>query len=207
MQTLHAGQVRSKDGVCGTVVPASLPVPSDASQVLVQFESGRRMLVPSDMLRPQADGSYVLPLTLAELERVGSTEAPHHEDTLVVPVLTEELAVQKRVVETGKVRITKVVHEREAVVDEPLIYEQVEIERVPIQRVVDAPIPVRYEQDTVIVSILEEVLVVEKRFMLKEELHIRTRRVETHQPQQVTLRCEEVRIERLHNGENDRREL
>jgi stress response protein YsnF len=52
-----------------------------------------------------------------------------------------------------------------------------------------------------IVSILEEVLVVEKRLRLKEEIHIRKRRVETHQPQQVTLRYEEARIERLNNIE------
>lgn len=51
-----------------------------------------------------------------------------------------------------------------------------------------------------IVSILEEVLV-EKRLMLKEKLHIRKRRVETHQPQQVTLRREEARIERLNTTE------
>jgi uncharacterized protein (TIGR02271 family) len=120
---------------------------------------------------------------------------------LVVPVIAEELEVQKRVVETGKVRITKVAQEREVVVDEPLFGEEVEVERVPIQRVVEGPIPVRYEGDTVIVSILEEVLVVEKRLLLKEEFHIRKRRVETHQPQQVTLRHEEARIERLHNPE------
>jgi hypothetical protein len=46
----------------------------------------------------------------------------------------------------------KVVHEREAVVDEPLFGEKVEVERVPIQRIVDSPIPVRYEDDTVIVT-------------------------------------------------------
>ena len=37
----------------------------------------------------------------------------------------------------------------------------------------------------------------EKRLMLTEELHIRTRRRETRQPQPVTLRREEVRVERL----------
>jgi uncharacterized protein (TIGR02271 family) len=66
-----------------------------------------------------------------------------------------------------------------------------------INRVVDASVPVRYEDDTMIVPIMEEVLVVEKRLVLKEELYIRKRRVETHRPQQVMLRSEEVRVERL----------
>jgi uncharacterized protein (TIGR02271 family) len=99
------------------------------------------------------------------------------------------------------VRITKVVHEHETVIDEPLVAAEVEVERVPIQRVVEGPIPVRYEGNTVVVSLLEEVLVVEKRLMLKEELHIRKRQVAVHQPQQVTLRREEARIERLSSTE------
>lgn len=42
-------------------------------------------------------------------------------------------------------------------------------------------------------------LIVEKRFMLKEELHISKRRVETHTPQRVTVRSEEVTVERIEN--------
>ena len=88
-------------------------------------------------------------------------------------------------------------HERETIVDEPFFRDEVEVERVLIDRVVDAPVPVRYEDDTMIVPIMEEVLVIEKRLVLKEELYIRKRRVETHRPQQVRLRSEEARVERL----------
>lgn len=113
-----------------------------------------------------------------------------------MPVIIEEIDIQKRLVETGKVRITKVVHEHEAVVDEPLLRDEVEVERVSIHRLVEEAIPMRYEGETMIVSVMEEVLVVEKRLMLTEELHIRKRRVEMHQPQRVTLRREEARVER-----------
>ena len=41
--------------------------------------------------------------------------------------------MHKSVVETGKVSITKQVHEREVMVDEPLVREGVEITRVPVQ--------------------------------------------------------------------------
>jgi len=175
--------------------------------VWVRLEDGQQVVVPVNALTPQPDGSYYLPLSLAALERADSTRHAGHDDLLVVPVIAEELDVQKQRVETGKVRITKVVHERQTCVDEPLVREEVEVTRVPIQRVVDQPIPVRYEGDTVIVSILEEVLVVEKRLMLKEELHIRKHRVETHQPQQITLRSEEAHVERLQRDEENKKEM
>jgi len=154
-------------------------------------------VVPTALLVPQPDGSYALPLRLAELEHADSEPRVHQDAPTVVPVVVEELEVQKRVVETGKVRLTKVVHERETLVDEPLVRENVAISRVPMQRVVEGPIPMREEQGTTIISIVEEVLVVEKRWMLREEIHIRKQRCKTHQPQQITLHSEEVQVERL----------
>ena len=201
MQPSGSVIVHGKDGWRGTVVPASPCAQADTSQMLVQLDNGQQLLVSAETLVPQQDGSYYLPLSLAELE-------PHHwrfrsepDKTMVIPVIEEELDVQKRVVETGKVRVTKVVHEHESVVDEPLFRDAIEVERVLIDRVIDGPLPVRYEDDTMIVPIMEEVLVVEKRLVLKEELHIHKRRVETHQPQQVTLRREEVHVERLDSTE------
>jgi stress response protein YsnF len=68
---------------------------------------------------------------------------------------------------------------------------------VPVNRVVEGPIPVRYEGDTMVVSVLEEVLVVGTRLLLKEEVHITTRRTETHRPVPVTRRREDVAVERV----------
>ena len=103
----------------------------------------------------------------------------------VVPVLAEALEVQKRLVETGKVRMTKVLHERETLVDEPLFQDNVVVTRVPSERVVEGPVPVREEPGTTMLSVVEEVLVVEKRWMLREEIHSRTQRLETPQPQRI----------------------
>jgi uncharacterized protein (TIGR02271 family) len=109
----------------------------------------------------------------------------------------EELDVQTRQKETAKVRIKTVVHERQEVVDQPLLHEEIDIQRVPINRIVENAPQVRHEDNVMIVPILEEVLVVEKRLMLKEELHISRRRAEVHKPQHITLRSEEVIIERI----------
>lgn len=203
MQIADASKVQDTDGVWGTVVSGSPHLCSTAAHVVVQTESGQQFLVPTDLLVPQPDGSYSLLRRLAELEHYGSEPGVHQDEPLVVPVVVEELEVQKRAVETGKVRMTKVVRERETLVDEPLFRDNVAISRLPMQCVVEGPIPVREENGTTIISVVEEVLVVEKRWMLREEIHIRKRRTETHQPQHITLRSEDVQIERIPHDEEE----
>jgi uncharacterized protein (TIGR02271 family) len=122
---------------------------------------------------------------------------PPADDTRVIPVIEETLDVQKLQVETGGVRIIKVVHEREEVVNVPRVREEVTVERVTLNRLVDTPVSMRQEGDTLIIPLLEEVVVMEKRLMLKEELRITKRRIEEQASQQVTLRREEVVVERL----------
>ncbi len=202
MQSVNSVAVRGKDGWCGTVLPPASPTRSDPTHVRVQLENGEAYLVPAAVVIPQPDGSIYVPLRVAELVPA-PREEPAETIAAVVPVLAEELEVQKRRVETGTVRLTKVVHEREVQVDEPLWREEVEVTRVPIQRVVDGPVPVREEHGTTILSVVEEVLVVEKRWMLREEIHIRRQRIETHQPQQIMVRSEEVQVERIPRAEKD----
>lgn len=119
-------------------------------------------------------------------------------DELIVPVVAQEIEVTKRTIESGRVRITKQVHERVEAVAEPLERERVVVERVAIDQVVTEPPATRQEGDTLIVPVVEEVLVIEKRLVLKEELHItRVRSVEVSPPEHVTLRSEDVRVERV----------
>ena len=116
---------------------------------------------------------------------------------VVIPLVAEMLTVGKREVETGRVRFSTTVTERVETVDEPLSRTEVEVRRVPMGRFVDAAPAVRYEGDTMIVSIMEEVLVVEKRLRVKEEVYIVQKREEYRSPQQVTLRTETLSEERL----------
>jgi stress response protein YsnF len=91
------------------------------------------------------------------------------------------------------------VKEREEVVEEPLLREEVVVEHVPINRLweVGSVPEARYEGDTLILPVLEEVVVVEKRLMLKEELHIRRIQKTVQEPQHIMLRSEEVTVERI----------
>jgi uncharacterized protein (TIGR02271 family) len=122
----------------------------------------------------------------------------------IIPVWQEELHVGTRVVDTGNgVRIHKTVSEEERIVDPPLIHEQLSVEHVPIGEWVEPGMPpeVRYEGDTLIVPVLEEVLVIEKKLRLKEELRITRQRHETRAPHSVVLRSEKVSVERFDRSE------
>jgi stress response protein YsnF len=82
----------------------------------------------------------------------------------------------------------------------PLRTDRTEVTRVPVGRWVESPVPVRQEGDTTIVPVLEEVLVVEKRLMLKEEVRITRYREQRLEQQRITLRSEEVTVEREDNA-------
>lgn len=140
-------------------------------------------------------------MAITDQQRAGGTrdlsevngEASHSS---VIPVIAEVLNVEKHEVETGRVRITKHVREYEELVDEPLFREDVTIERVQVNRIVDEAPPTRCEDDILFIPLVEEFLAVEKRLLFREELRVSRRRTETHQPQRVMLRKEEVTIER-----------
>ena len=115
----------------------------------------------------------------------------------VLPLLAEEIAVSKQVVETGRVQVTRVTREREQLIDELLAHQTVEIERTPMARHVEAMPAIREEGDTVVIPIVEEVLVVERRLFLKEEVRVRrVRSTEIHQ-ETVTLRHHEAVVTHL----------
>ena len=117
-------------------------------------------------------------------------------DEEVVPVVEETAVVRKERVATETVRLHKRVHEAEEVLDVPVQTEAIEVERVPVGRWVDAPVEVRREGDTTVYPVVEEVVVVEKRLRLVEEVRV-TRRQETRRVQErVALRREEVVVER-----------
>jgi uncharacterized protein (TIGR02271 family) len=191
-----AVRVTDPQGVHGTIDTTAWPLDGRRAEVLVSLESGQQVWVPLEVLVRQDDGSYRLTVNPAAWERQRGAGDTRREPPLVLPVIQETLAVETRPVETGRIRIRKVVHEREELVDPPLLRDEVKIERVPINRVVEGPLPVRYEGDTMIIFLLEEVLVVDTRLLLKEEVHITTRRTDTHTPARVTLRREDVTIER-----------
>lgn len=129
--------------------------------------------------------------------RLLQTASEHAEtSSITIPVVHEYLQVGKRLVLKSKVRLHKTVEEHLETVSLPLQSETVEVVRVPKDEMVGKASDSRQEGDTLILPVYEEVLVVEKRLRLVEEIHITTKRTERNEVQEVLLRQEKVRLER-----------
>jgi uncharacterized protein (TIGR02271 family) len=127
------------------------------------------------------------------------------EYSKTIPVIEERARIDKEIRETGQVHIEKEVHREEVSLDLPTIHEEAEVERIEINQYVDTPPPpVRYEGNKMIIPVLKEVLVVEKRILVVEELHITKHRTEEHDNQKIELRREEIRVERKGIDQQDR---
>ncbi len=124
-------------------------------------------------------------------------QLPADSAPVVVPVLEEVAHVEKQVVETGRVVIRKHVHVDTQTVDVPSWEQQVQVQRIAVNRYVDEAPAVRYEGDVMILPVLREEVVVTKRLLLVEELHVHTQVLNTSTPQTVELRREEVHYERV----------
>ena len=126
------------------------------------------------------------------------------DENRVLPIIEERAIIQREVVETGRVMVTKRVHEADEQIVVPVQHDEVHYERVPLNQTLPAgavaPGP-RQEGDTLIIPVLREVAVVEKRLLLVEELRITKRQVTTEHTELLHLRREEVQVEHRPPGE------
>jgi len=118
-----------------------------------------------------------------------------------VPLTEEVVNVSKREVVTGRIRIRTLEESSDQLVRQELDTAQVSVTRIPVNRIVDrTPVP-RTEGDLTIVPVLEEVLVVETKLMLKEEIHIRRTQTKETVEHSVKLRKQRAVIEELGGDE------
>ena len=114
--------------------------------------------------------------------------------TIAVPIVEERITVSSREIVKERAVITKKVEEYEELVELPLFSESYRVERVPINRAVDASPSVTCVGDTVIIPVVEEVAVVTKQLVLREELHITRVRAQVRKAQTVQLKRERAEV-------------
>ena len=127
-------------------------------------------------------------------EPTASATAP--EEVAAIPLVEERLSVAKRQIESGRLRVHVTIDERQETVSQDLIRDEVEVERVPRNVPLSEMPHVRLEGTTTIIPVVEEVLVVEKKLVLVEEIHIRRRSDVERREVPVTLRTERATVER-----------
>jgi uncharacterized protein (TIGR02271 family) len=200
-----AFQVIDREGVRGTldltVVP---PQGSNSRLVLVRFDDGSQVFADASSFVEREHGIFEFPGSFSELlgaNQQSAYGAPAFGSTekVVIPLLEEQIQIARQKILTGGVRVHKTVEERTETVDEPTLREEMEVQRVAVNQFVteDTPPQIRYEDEVMIVPLLEEVLVVEKRLVLREEVRITKRRNTLRNPQQVVLRREQARLEKI----------
>lgn len=117
-----------------------------------------------------------------------------------LPIIEEQLQLDKREVVTGRVRVRTITDSSEELVRQELQGERVEVERVPINILVEpgaAPPQLRTEGNVTILPVVEEVLVVERRLLIKEELRLIRHATKEVIETPVTLRKQRAVVERL----------
>ena len=158
----------------------------DDQEAKVRMEDGLLVSVPRTSLIEQADGGYRVDFSLTRFSQSG---------VMVIPLVEETVTLDKHEVER-QIRITKTVNTQDVTVKADLHQEDVEIEHIPINRYVDEPLSLRYEGETTIIPLVEEVLVVEKRLLLREEIRITRRKFTDQYSQAYTLRREDIEVAR-----------
>ncbi len=124
------------------------------------------------------------------------TSAFIESDGMTIPLIQEELTVEKRVVETGKVRLTKTTEEYQQALNEPLAVHTYEIERTSINQPVASVPEVRVEGQVTIYPVIEEQVVVTKQLILREEVRVTRRDTERLDTRVFTLRRENLEVVR-----------
>ena len=115
----------------------------------------------------------------------------------VIPLVEEVLHLGKRTMETGRVRVSLTTETVEETLRETLRNRHAEVEHMPIGREVSQVPVTRQEGNTIIVPVVEEVLVVTKKLVLKEEIHLRFVDSEESVEQPAERRVQRATVERL----------
>lgn len=150
------------DGQSGTVLRRGRFLDRDARS-LVRLDDGREFEVPNDALEVRQDGTFLLHHPPGANS---ASAAPRQNSPAAAATQPDTTAPPETATDT-------------------LFAEEADVRRVPVNRIVSEAPQTRQEGEVTIVPIVEEVLVVEKRLLLKEEIHIVRKRAPVREPRRI----------------------
>ena len=176
--------VEATDGLVGTVKSViARPSTGEIWYLLVRNED-RLVTVPAELIVDVVSPTEVrLGVTRDAVRRAVGTagSAADDRDQVRVPIHEERLRTTIEPVDLGEVRIHKTVEHFPETVTRTVEHEELEIERVRLDRLLDQPVEPYQDGEWTVVPVMEEVLVVTKQLVLTEEVRIRTKRVTEEQ--------------------------
>ncbi len=191
MAELHEFEVRLSNGQKGTVLRTSRFLDKREFNT-VKLGNGTELKVPSANLEPQPDGSFLLrdgqsnggaqPESRTETRPESRAENRGESRT--------ENRVERRAEsrpENGAESRPQPVSETRSTVDPSLFKEEIDVQRVPVNRVIDAPVETRVEDGVTIIPVMEERLKIEKQLILREEIRIVKKRTTVRDERLVSM--------------------
>jgi hypothetical protein len=173
MPELQQFPVATLEGVRGTILRRARFLDRDERSI-VRLEDGREFEVNSAEVQVRPDGTFLL-----NAPPPGAVEAPPE----AIEPTHEHEPEYNRPGPDGSVAL-----------ENPMFTEEAGVERIPVNRLVDTAPETRTEGDVTIIPIVEEVMVVEKRLLLKEEIHIRRTRNQVREPRRIVVDGPNIRI-------------
>lgn len=177
-------RVVSLDGQDVGVVEQLSGEGSDAHLIVRLVDSDRTMMVPIEVIddAQSTEELVVIQGSIGELLNPQMDTGEHKSESF--GLTAEEAIAHVHEVDRGRVMIDKTVElvPHEARID--VGTDRIEVDRVPVNTEVDVPPEIREEGDTLVVPVVEEVLVVTKRYRVVEEVRVtkhRDVRTETFQ--------------------------
>jgi len=119
-----------------------------------------------------------------------------------VPVIKEQIIIDKRTIDTAKVSVSKKSKDRDVQIDVSEEHDDIQIERVSVNQIVETEPTARHEGDTLVIPVLREEVVIEKKLVLVEEVRITRKKKRKVRREEVNLREEEVSISREELNDN-----
>jgi len=163
----------------------------------IVLDSGREIRVPSDALEIAPDGTFTVAGSYgsdADAVTTAVSAEERNPETVTVTSATMVSGSRDEVIVAAPNRPDAAEKGRVVDLDQQLFSEDVSIERVPVNRLVNEIPETRSEGDVMIIPVVEEVVTVQKRLLLKEEVRVHRRRTESRQARQIVVDGDEMRI-------------
>lgn len=190
----EGARVVSLDGQdIGTV--ESVTGEGSEAQVVVRLrDDDRTMMVPYSVIDAGRSDENLVVIQGAVGDLLDTQMPVGDHETQTFSLSAEEALAHVHEVDRGRVLIDKTVElvPHEAAVE--VGNDRIEVQRVPVDHEVDTPPEIRQEGDTLVVPVVEEVLVVTKRYRIIEEVHVTKHRDITTETFHEELRREVVTV-------------
>lgn len=210
--------VMATDGLIGSIasVPrVDLDDPTAQSDVIVLANEDNAgpgveefLRVPRTTIERVDGGHLYLNVSRREVPRASAAVAATHRlgdngSRMTIPVSEEVVEVHPRVVELGHLHIQKKIDEYLDERTVRLMHHEVEVERVPVDKIIDQPIAPYMDGDVYVVPVIEEEVVVQRRLRLKEELRVHRTVAERDELVQTPFLRERLVIEEHRYADGD----